>query len=282
MNDNDPSPTDSWKPTDRNHYSDNTVRTLYRLAWGPSIHFGLYPDGTETIEAAAIKTKVAIALALKLTAADDVLEVGAGEGETARWLAREVGCHVTASNFTQEQIDSGRQKTTQDDLSDLVSHSWADFQDLPFGDSQFTAHLSQEAFVHCKDKNRYFSEAYRVLKPSGQLAVSDQTTDRRLCSEKLRRIITERHGSPDMWDTDEMINGARQAGFLDIETTDWSPHMARHFANLVNRIEANYNAFAEHVDKGVLDNNLELWRLAVETTEAGKIGWCLLTARKPE
>lgn len=263
-------------------YNSLDMLNLYKLVWGPGIHFGLYLSGSETIEAAAENTKEAIAAAANINAADRILEVGSGEGDTARWLARARGCHVTASNFTQAQLNSGQQLTAKAGLAHLVHHAWADFTKLPFVDTQFTVHMSQEAFVHCTNKAHYFSEAFRVLQPGGRLILSEQTTNRSLCNIDERGRLAKRHGNDDLWNEDDMANAALKAGFTDVKLLDWSPHMAKHFANLVARIDSRRAELRRLLSERLIAENEDIWHWGAQIGQEGKIGWCLLTARKPE
>lgn len=263
------------------HYDIIAIQTLYRMAWGPSIHFGFYPNGNETIEDAVEITKRRLADRAELTGISKVLEVGSGEGETARWLARQTGCHVTATNFAKSQLISAQKKTAASGLSHLVTHQWADYQDLPYENNSFDIHWSQEAFVHCQDKSRYFSEAFRVLNRQGKLVLSEQVTNRDLCTKEELTILKGRHGSADLWDSVDMSMATQKAGFVDIYIEDWSPHMARHFKNLVHRIESDLDNFIHHIGEEILFSNLNLWKSAVLAANEGKIGWCFLTARKP-
>lgn len=263
-------------------YNAMDMLRLYKLVWGPGIHFGLYHTGTETIEAAAANTNVAIAERAGICSKDNILEVGSGEGDTARWLARTKQCRVTASNFTEAQIESGRALTEQAGLSDKVHHAWADYTKLPFKDAQFTVHLSQEAFVHCQNKPLYYSEAYRSLLPGGRLVFSEQTTNRKLCDAYTQKRLSDRHDNGDLWSADDMANAALEAGFTDVQIVDWSPHMAIHFANLADRIEANRDSLLESIPEVLLNDNENIWRWGAKIATEGKIGWCLLTARKPE
>ena len=61
-----------------------------------------------------------------------VLEVASGWGATARFLARDWGVRVTATNLEATQLKTARLLTGLLGLGRLVSHIPADFQDLSF------------------------------------------------------------------------------------------------------------------------------------------------------
>lgn len=78
-----------------------------------------------------------------------------------------------------------------------------------------------------------------------------------------------------------MANAALNTGFVDIQILDWSTHMTTHFTNLVARIENNRNHILQTVPNDILTANEDIWRWGAKLGREGKIGWCLLTARKP-
>lgn len=85
-----------------------------------------------------------------------LLDLGAGDGETVRFLRRE--------GFLAEGIDrepGGPEVKT------------GDFLNLPYEEESFDACISQCAFLVSGDPERALSQAYRVLKPGGALLLSD-------------------------------------------------------------------------------------------------------------
>lgn len=264
------------------HYDIFSVDRLYNFVWGDSIQFGLYDKGARTIEEAVAETKRRIADALFLDGGKQVLEVASGYGATARYLAGRFGCRVVATNYSQAHARRAEAATAASGLDGLVSHEFADYHDLPFADGGFDVHLSQESLVHSTAKDRYFSEAFRVLKPGGLVAFTDQTTDRGRTTPRIERILTDRHGSPDLCGAGDFIDLMERAGFETLHVEDWSAGMRQHFANLVTRIEERRDELLNEVDPDVLAHNEEIWRLAVEVCDAGMMGWGFFVGRKPE
>ena len=166
-------------------------------------------------------------------------------------------------------------------MSRLIHHETVDFHALPFADHTFDVWWCQEATVHASDKPRVAREAFRVLKPGGRIVFSDQTTVQSMLNADEAQRLSARHGSDDLFAADDFCAVLRQAGFTGIAVVDWREHMARHFANLVRRIESNYTALARDIPKSTLDFNLSLWRLGCDLAGRGAIGWHCFRAEKP-
>lgn len=113
--------------------------------------------------------------AAHVTAADHVLDAGSGIGGTARLLAAEHGCRVTAIDLTDEYCDTARWLNGLVNLHDRIDVIEGDVTDLPLPDADFDLVVSQHVQMNIADKPRLYSEARRVLRPGGRLALWDAT-----------------------------------------------------------------------------------------------------------
>jgi SAM-dependent methyltransferase len=118
---------------------------------------------------------VALLEAAHVTAADRVLDAGSSIGGTARLLAAEHGCRVTAIDFTAEYCDTARWLNGLVHLQDRIDVIEGDVTDLALPDSSFDLIVSQHVQMNIADKPRLYSEARRVLRAGGRLALWDAT-----------------------------------------------------------------------------------------------------------
>ena len=104
-----------------------------------------------------------------------VLDAGSGVGGTARYVADHCGCRVTAVDLTDEYCETSRWLNRLVGLDDRIAVQQADVTELPFAAGTFDVAISQHVQMNVADKARLYSEAHRVLKGGGRLALWDIT-----------------------------------------------------------------------------------------------------------
>jgi ubiquinone/menaquinone biosynthesis C-methylase UbiE len=114
-----------------------------------------------------------------ITSQDEVLDAGSGIGGTARFVADQYGCRVTAVDLTDEYCETNRWLNGLVGLDDRISVRQADVTELPFSDATFQVALSQHVQMNVADKARLYTEARRVLVSGGRFALWDITTGER-------------------------------------------------------------------------------------------------------
>jgi SAM-dependent methyltransferase len=111
----------------------------------------------------------------EITRQDLVLDAGSGIGGTARFLADQYRCRVTAIDLTEEYCETARWLNRLVGLDDRISVRQGDVTDLPFADATFDVVTSQHVQMNVADKDRLYREARRVLVAGGRLAIWDIT-----------------------------------------------------------------------------------------------------------
>jgi sarcosine/dimethylglycine N-methyltransferase len=111
--------------------------------------------------------------AAHVTATDRVLDAGSSIGGTSRLLAAEHGCRVTAIDLTAEYCDIARWLNGLVQLEDRIEVLQGDVTDLPLQDCSFDLVVSQHVQMNVADKSGLYSEAHRVVRPDGRLALWD-------------------------------------------------------------------------------------------------------------
>jgi ubiquinone/menaquinone biosynthesis C-methylase UbiE len=110
-----------------------------------------------------------------VTRQDRVLDAGTGIGGTARFLAAEYSCSVTAVDLTEEYCDTARWLNESTGLADRIDVIQGNVLDLPFSEGSFDVIFSQHVQMNVADKLALYTEARRVLTPGGRLGMWDIT-----------------------------------------------------------------------------------------------------------
>ena len=108
-----------------------------------------------------------------LKASDLILDVGCGLGGTARYLAEQYRCKVMGLDLTQEYISVGTKLTELVNLGDRVELRQGSALDLPYENARFDIVWTQHVQMNIADKNQFYSEIVRVLKPGGRFLFHD-------------------------------------------------------------------------------------------------------------
>ncbi len=195
-------------------------RGLYQAA-----HFGIYDDKARNHKAALINTNEIMSRIAGITPGAKVLDAGCGWGGTSLWLAREKKAHVTGINITGYQIEECRDKVKKAGLQKECTFIEADYCDTPFADEQFDVVWSCESLCHAPQKDEFYLEAYRILKPGGRLIVADYQRLSRPFDpgqEKLLKRWLHGWACVDINTPDEHHQHATQAGFAKVLQHDYS------------------------------------------------------------
>jgi len=116
---------------------------------------------------------------IDISVEDNVLDAGSGIGGTARFVADQCHCRVTAVDLTEEYCETARWLNRLVGLADQISVRRADVTELPFADASFHVAFSQHVHMNVAEKARLYQEARRVLVDGGRLAMWDITAGSR-------------------------------------------------------------------------------------------------------
>jgi ubiquinone/menaquinone biosynthesis C-methylase UbiE len=106
---------------------------------------------------------------------DHLLDIGSGVGGPARVIATRFGCRVTGIDLTPEFCEVACALTQSVGLQDQVAFELGDALRMPFADATFDGAYSMNVSMNIADKEGFYREIRRVLKPGGWLVLSELT-----------------------------------------------------------------------------------------------------------
>jgi len=148
------------------HYDE--LDSFYREIWGEHVHHGFWATGDETVEQAVEALVDLLASRLELSAGQEICDIGCGYGATARYLAERFGVSVTGFSVSAAQVARARMIAP---AAGAVAFEVRDWLANGVAAQKFDRAYAIESSEHMPDKQKFFDEAYRVLKPGGVLAV---------------------------------------------------------------------------------------------------------------
>jgi SAM-dependent methyltransferase len=199
-----------------------------------------------------------------------VLELGAGLGGTARYLAARLGCEVVSVMPTAAEAAEGSALVHRTSLRAQVRVTAASATALPFRPARFTHVWIVEALPRLPGIDATLGEAYRVLRPGGYLAVQDLAAADR--SPPIS-VPGWRFSS-----AAERVAAIESAGFVDIERRDVTAEAAERSARVLAAREQLVQRL--RADAALARLIAERERLSAAIT-AGQLRVVQLLARRP-
>lgn len=146
---------------------------FYREFLGEHWHTGFYCSDRPTGPQDQLRMERLVADSAGLRQGCEVLDVGCGVGGPACHLARVTGASVRGLTPNSTQLAIASESARRQSLASRVAFDLGDAGSLPYPDGSFDVVLFFESACHFADRERFFAEAWRVLRPGGRLAGQD-------------------------------------------------------------------------------------------------------------
>jgi sarcosine/dimethylglycine N-methyltransferase len=267
--------------TARDYYNSDDADNFYFHVWGgEDIHVGIYDSPTEPIADASRRTVQQMAQMLsRLGPEANIVDIGSGYGGSARWLAGEYGCRVSAVNLSEIENARGRQMVAAAGLDALVEIIDGNFEVLPFNDGVFDFAWSQDAILHSGRREIVLQEVSRVLKSGGEFIFTDpmQAND---CPPGVLQPVLDRIHLDSLASIDFYREVAQRVGFEVVEVVEMTAHLICHYGRVREELLAQRDSLRGKVSDDYVERMLVGLQNWVDAGERGYLAWGILKFRK--
>lgn len=267
--------------TAREYYNSDDADNFYFTIWGgEDIHIGLYESDTDPIYDASRRTVERMASKVQLEPSKKVLDVGAGYGGAARFMAKQYGCNVVALNLSEVENERDRQMNREQNLTDKIEVADGSFEDIPYPDGTFDVVWSQDAILHSGERMKVIQEVARVLKPGGDFVFTDpmQSDD---CPEGVLQPILDRIHLSSLGSPGFYKDAAAKAGLQFVEFEDITHQLPNHYGRVLKELESREEEINKVVSQEYIDRMKKGLNHWVDGGKKGYLSWGILHFKKP-
>lgn len=217
----------SFSLKDISDYYDQTLphyQFWWKMSQSKAIHYGIWDEQTSNFQEALQNTNIQMAVLASVQHSSKVMDAGCGVGGAAFYLARKFDCKVDGVSLSERQIELANEYSVSLKLQEQTSFRVASYYETPFDDATFDLVWACESLCYADDKNRFFAEANRILKPGGKIVVSEYFLTEKGKADKQQLI--KRWG--DTWaisrfsQLQEFKESIHKNGFQIVENKDFS------------------------------------------------------------
>lgn len=166
----------------------NKVSEGWRTIWGPHIHHGYYEEGFSITPLEAQEKLIAkLVEKLDLAPHSTILDVGCGMGGSSLYLAKKHAATVIGITLSQKQMEIAARQAAIEHVSNVSFHIDDALSLKSIPDNSVDIVWSLESCEQFQDKDLFFQQVHRVLKPNGKLMLATWCSDQEEYTGKLAK-----------------------------------------------------------------------------------------------
>jgi SAM-dependent methyltransferase len=214
----------------------------------------------------------------------DVLDVGSGIGGVDIVLVRDYRAGtVIGIDVEKRLVDLAADRAQKLHLDGRIKYQLVEPGPLPFKDNSFDIVFSKDAIIHVRKKEDVYSEALRVLRPGGQLLVSDWLRGEGDSIAPLVQEFIAASGHDftlvSLRDIGEIV---KKLGFVDIDLEDRHAWYLGEATAELQKLRGPLNhQFLERWGEKATQDEILFWEVLVAALKEGAMRPGHIRARKP-
>jgi sarcosine/dimethylglycine N-methyltransferase len=265
----------------KSYYDSEDADNFYYNIWGgEDIHVGWYQSDSEPILDASHRTVEKMVEKLpQLTANSRVIDIGAGYGGSARYLAKTFGCQVECLNISEKENDKNIQKNKEQGLDHLINVYQGNFEEIPYDSESFDVVWCQDSILHSGNKKAVFEEVARVLKPGAHFIFTDpMQVDN--CPDGVLDPVLNRIHLDSMGSVGKYREFAKELGLQEVEVEEQAELLPTHYGRVLEELKKNENQLQDKVSADYIERMKEGLGHWVEKGNKGYLNWGVLHFKK--
>ncbi|XP_064611042.1 uncharacterized protein LOC135475181 isoform X2 [Liolophura sinensis] len=237
--------------------------------------------GQNFVSTGGLKTTQEFVSMLDLKKGQKVLDVGAGIGGSAFYMAKEYGVNVLGVDLSSNMISIALERVEQmaGDKSQ-VKFEVADVTKRQYPCDSFDVIYSRDTILHIQDKPALFSKFYSWLKPGGKVMISDYCCKDGELSEEYKAYVRQRGYfvvSPQQYG--QLLNSA---GFTAVRTEDRTEQFVEVLKGELCQTEKNKEEFIAEFTEDGYNTIVNGWKDKLRRCGMGDQRWALFYGEKPD
>ncbi len=166
------------------HY--DIVSPYYRSRWGEHIHHGYWIRGDESKEKAQLQLVEHLAELANVKHGSDILDIGCGFGASSLYLAKHYNASVTGITISPVQVGMAVRAASEEKVD--AKFLLMDAEAMRF-EKQFDVLWAVESIAHYQNRQGFFADAAKFLKPGGSFAITDWFKKENLTRAETKKFI---------------------------------------------------------------------------------------------